>query len=235
MKYKFIITLLSALQVIGCQSQQKNATTADVATFEKLLSENTNPQLIDVRTPEEFADSKIQNAVNINWNDAEFLKNIAYLDKSKPVFVYCLSGGRSKAAATKLAENGFVKVYDLKGGILKWNAAHQPKVNQSESEKNIGISPQEYTAILKNSPKTIVNIYAEWCAPCKKMAPYLLKMQSELKGKINLVRYDADKNKTILKKLNVDELPVILIYEGETLVWRHSGFLSENELRKQIK
>lgn len=235
MKLKFIIPLLSVLQFIGCQSQPQNVTYVDVASFDKLLAETPNPQLIDVRTPQEFADFKIVNAVNVDWNGADFIKKMETLDKSKPVFVYCLSGGRSKAAASKLAENGFVKIYELKGGIMKWNAAHQPRENKFETDKIIGISAQEFATKLQSSPKTIVNFHAEWCAPCKKMAPYLLKMQNELKGDIKLVRYDADQNKTIMKTLKLEELPVIHIYEGTKLVWQHKGFLSENELRKQIK
>ncbi len=234
MKTINILSLLLSFSLWSCQSQAQNMSTVDVATFDELIKKETKPQLLDVRTPAEFADKNIPNAKNINWNDASFLENVASLDKSKPVFVYCLSGGRSKSAATKLAENGFTKVYDLKGGILKWNASHETKAENNETEKIVGICAQEYTEMLQTSAKTIVNIYGKQCAPCKKMEPYILKMQQELKGKINLVRYDSAENKTIMKTLKVDELPVILIYEGNKLIYRHAGYLSETDLRKQI-
>jgi thioredoxin-like negative regulator of GroEL len=66
------------------------------------------------------------------------------------------------------------------------------------------------------------------------MAPYLTKMQEELKGKIALIRLDADENKTLLETMKLDELPVILIYENGKETWRHLGFLSEEDLRKQL-
>lgn len=219
---------------LGCNAQNsKNVTTVNVADFEKQLRSTTNAQLIDVRTSKEFEAQHIKNAKNINWNDAQFTTNITKFDKKQTIFVYCLSGGRSRQAANKLSEMGFSKIIDLQGGILKWNAQHDDK--NSEPEKIIGVCPQEYNELLIANKKTIVNFYAEWCAPCKKMAPYLLKMQKELEGAIKLVRYNADENKTMMKTLKIDELPAILIYENDKLIYSHSGFLSEEDLRKQIQ
>ena len=234
--FKFFIAILCFIN-FGCKGQtSKNITTVSVSEFAQALNADKNPQLIDVRTPKEYAPQHIDNAININWNDAAFTENIAKFDKNKTVYVYCLAGSRSLQAATKIAEMGFTKIIDLKGGILKWNAqqASQPS---SESEKIIGVCPQEYAEMLKTNKKTIVNFYAEWCAPCKIMAPYLLKIQKELsanKAGIALIRYNADEHKTMMKNLKIDELPVILIYENDKIVYRHNGFLREADLRKQI-
>ena len=220
--------------IFGCNGQKaNNVSSVAVAEFTEQLTATPNAQLLDVRTPKEYLSQHIDNAVNINWNDAQFTDNVAKLDKSKTVFIYCLSGGRSLQAANKLSEMGFSKIVDLQGGILKWNAQNHSQ--GAEPEKIIGICPQEYKELLVSNKKTIVNFYAEWCAPCKIMAPYLLKMQKELAGKISLVRYNADENKTIMKALNIDELPVIMIYENDKLVYSHNGFLSEEDLRKQIQ
>ena len=67
--------------------------------FEKLLSLTKNRQLIDVRTDEEFQSGHLKNALNIDINSSDFEPKIKALDKTKPVFVYCLSGGRSSSAA----------------------------------------------------------------------------------------------------------------------------------------
>lgn len=63
--------------------------------FAQKINSTSQPQILDVRTPKEFSDQHLDNAVNINWNSDDFDKKVAGLDKSKPVFVYCLSGGRS--------------------------------------------------------------------------------------------------------------------------------------------
>lgn len=85
-------------------------------------------QLIDVRQPSEFASGHLENAVNMNLYASDFEKRILTLDKNKEVYLYCLTGKRSASAARKLKKMGFVKVYDLKGGILSWNQQQYPIV-----------------------------------------------------------------------------------------------------------
>ncbi len=76
--------------------------------------------LIDVRTPEEFAKGHIAGAVNIDWLDDSFAKNTSALDKSKPMLLYCASGGRSEEAKLAMHKAGFKTVTDLEGGINAW-------------------------------------------------------------------------------------------------------------------
>jgi rhodanese-related sulfurtransferase len=79
--------------------------------------------LIDVRTPEEFAQGAIKGSVNIDFfNQQAFIKQISSLDKNKPVYLYCRSGNRSMKAARQLVSLGFEKVYDLAGGYMAWSS-----------------------------------------------------------------------------------------------------------------
>lgn len=84
-------------------------------------------QLIDVRTPEEYEEIHIVNAQNIDFYSPTFEEDISKLDKTKPVIVYCKSGGRSAKCAKIMKEAGFEKVYDLEGGISKWQ--HSEKLD----------------------------------------------------------------------------------------------------------
>ncbi len=79
-------------------------------------------QLIDVRTPKEFAEGHLKGAKMIDFFDKDFLDQMSKLDKDKELYIYCRSGNRSGKAAKKLEDIGFTKVYDLQGGIKKWNA-----------------------------------------------------------------------------------------------------------------
>ena len=81
---------------------------------------DTAVQIVDVRTPAEFASGHIPNAVNVDVNGINFDKQISALDKKRPVAVYCRSGARSKHAARKLSRMGF-KVYELDRGVMNWN------------------------------------------------------------------------------------------------------------------
>lgn len=231
MKLQKIALALLVFVLASCNGQtQKNSKLIDPVAFKKEIAATPNAQILDVRTPEEYASEHLQNAQNVNWLNADFVANTSKYDKSKPVFVYCKSGGRSHKAAEKLAELGFTNIIELEGGILKWNAAGL----SNPAEKWIGMTQKEYADLLNSDKKVLIDFYAEWCAPCKKMTPYLLKMQKELGDTIVIIRLDADKNKSLLSEMKISELPTLLLYENKQLKWQHSGYISESDLKKQF-
>lgn len=89
--------------------------------FNKKLASTPTAQLIDVRTPEEFAAGAIPNAINIDFYADDFDSKMLALKKDAPVFLYCKSGGRSGKTAKKLSKAYFKEVYDLKGGYSNWS------------------------------------------------------------------------------------------------------------------
>ena len=227
----FFIALFSLL-ILSCNGQKNGAyENITVAAFSEKIKTTPTVQIIDVRTPEEYENQHIDHAKNINWNGNDFEAKANALDKKKPVFVYCMVGGRSKKASEKLVEMGFSKVYDLQGGIMKWNAAGFSK----PSDKIVGMCSQEYGDLLKSKSKIMINFYADWCEPCLKMKPYITQMQTDLKDQITIIRLNADENKTLIADLKLDGLPVILIYENAELKWKHIGFISEEDLKKQLQ
>ncbi|WP_048330896.1 rhodanese-like domain-containing protein [Bizionia psychrotolerans] len=123
MKNIFGFSLLFILLTFSsCQESSKNNDIIQVVTAEEMqaLLDLDDVQLIDVRTPEEYAEGYIDNFQNIDFLSATFEEDILKLDKNKPVILYCRSGGRSAKCAKKMLEAGFVKIYDLQGGISKW-------------------------------------------------------------------------------------------------------------------
>jgi thioredoxin len=232
MKSNLLNLLFIGFLFISCNGQT-------TAKYESIAAVNFSakiksiPQatIIDVRSPEEYAGQHIENAVNIDWNGTTFESNITKYDKSKPIFVYCMSGGRSKKAAERLAELGFNKIFELQGGIMKWNAAGLSVPN----DKIVGMCSQEYNDLLKTDKIVLIDFYAEWCAPCKKMSPFLIKMQKEMSDTVTIVRLNADENKTLIAQLKIDELPTLFIYKNNQIVWKHNGFISEEDLTKQLQ
>jgi thioredoxin len=231
MKLFFITFIYLSIILSSCQAQtSKNIQLLEAPAFAEKIKNTPNAQILDVRTPQEFAGDHIENAKNINWLNADFATNAATLNNTKPVFVYCKAGSRSNKAAAKLEEMGFTNIYDLQGGILKWEAAGLSK----PSDKLVGINKQQFEALLNSDKKVLVNFFAPWCAPCKKMEPFILKMQKENSAKVVIVRLNADENKTIMNELKIEELPTLLLYENKNLKWKSSGFVSEDDLKKQI-
>lgn len=96
-----------------------------------LISENgDNPDfmIIDVRTPEEYAEGHIENSVLIDFNGGDFEAGIGELDKNGKYLVYCRSGNRSGQAVDYMQEQGFKEVYNMLGGIGDWTSAGLPAV-----------------------------------------------------------------------------------------------------------
>ncbi|GLB50925.1 rhodanese-like domain-containing protein [Neptunitalea lumnitzerae] len=80
-----------------------------------------NAFLLDVRTPEEFEDTHIPGATNIDiYKGQGFIYEVDELDKSKNFYVYCRSGARSAKACQILEEMGIENTYNLLGGIMEW-------------------------------------------------------------------------------------------------------------------
>jgi rhodanese-related sulfurtransferase len=100
----------------------------DTKEFSSLINKEQNVQLLDVRSPAEYADSHIEKAVNVNWNGDNFADEAQKFDKTKPVYVYCMSGGRSKKASDKLHELGFKAIIELSGGISEWKTNKMPVI-----------------------------------------------------------------------------------------------------------
>ncbi|NDC42669.1 MAG: rhodanese-like domain-containing protein [Chitinophagia bacterium] len=115
--------LLVALVATGCTLGAKDKHTLQPKPYAQLLTEKKGALLLDVRTPEEFADGHLKQAQNIDFFGADFASRIGALDKNQPVFIYCKSGGRSGKALQQMTDMGFKEVYNLDGGISSWKGA----------------------------------------------------------------------------------------------------------------
>ena len=116
------VCLIVILGVKGYRQYKRPAfESMNNAEFARILAE-PGVQVVDVRTPGEFAEGHIPGAVNIDVRGADFDRRIRTLDRDRPVAVYCRSGSRSKVAASTLSEAGF-KVFDLDRGIINWDGA----------------------------------------------------------------------------------------------------------------
>jgi thioredoxin len=231
MKYLRIIYIsLYMFLLASCTAQTKTSLSAD--EFEKAITKDSI-QILDVRTPGEYASGHIKNTLLANWNDAkEFERRIAFVDKKKPVYVYCLAGGRSAAAAEKLKSLGYEKVYDLKGGMNAWKAGNKAVEGANNAKQ---MSMEEFNAGINTSKIVLIDFGATWCPPCKKMEPVLQSLQKNNAGKFTLLKVDGGNDEAILKEYKVTALPVFIIFKDGKQVWRKDGVATEEELAAMIK
>ncbi|MBI2280981.1 MAG: rhodanese-like domain-containing protein [Bacteroidetes bacterium] len=122
-KIILLSAVVLALFTTSCGTSQNNNTEAVIVTVDATKFKELSTQagtILDVRTPEEWAEGTIEGATKINYHDDNFEQQVEKLDKETPVYVYCKSGGRSSSAADILEKKGFKKVYNLDGGITSW-------------------------------------------------------------------------------------------------------------------
>lgn len=109
------ILILLILLLVGCSKNTYTNINQEEAL--KIMNNEKNYIIIDVRTQEEYKKKHIDNAINIPLNEIE---NSAILkDKEQIIFVYCQSGKRSEEASEKLANLGYTRIYNI-GSINKW-------------------------------------------------------------------------------------------------------------------
>ena len=128
----FVVMLM--LSVSGCGGAQSSATTEGkeetMAAFrrvasdeaQRMMAENTNYIILDVRTAGEYAGGHIQHAINVPNESITTAPPKELPDKDQMIFVYCRSGARSQQAAQKLANMGYIHIVEM-GGINNWHGA----------------------------------------------------------------------------------------------------------------
>ena len=133
MRLFFSIIATSALLLTACSEQgaetsepsadvqsKWNVKDVDAATAQKLLAENKDIRVLDVRTPAEYAQGHIAGAVNVDFKAADFADKVDKLDKNTAYIVHCRSGKRSSGSLAILKDKGFGSIYHLNKGFNAW-------------------------------------------------------------------------------------------------------------------
>lgn len=128
MKKLFAALILTAIALIGCSGGTSVTEDVNVQGFAKVIEDPTIV-IIDVRTPQEFAQGYIAGSLNIDVANANFVSEVAKLDKTKTYAVYCRSGNRSTVATAEMEKLGFTSLYNMTGGAIDWVQAGLPLVS----------------------------------------------------------------------------------------------------------
>lgn len=200
------------------------------ATFEKGMGQ-PGVQLLDVRTAKEFNTGHLPDALQADFTKKnEFFERIKYVDRSKPVYVYCLSGGRSSAAAKWMRENGYTKVVEMDGGVIAWKQAGKALTGGNAGPQ---LSITDFERSVSGEQWVLVDVGATWCPPCRKMEPVVKEIVKE--KKLKLVNVDAGKDTDVMNSINAKVPPTFVLYKNGKEVWRKEGIVTADEFRSAIK
>lgn len=239
MKLKCLISLLFlTTTIMSCAQQpnQQNGTdqklamdlTVDAAKFSKAITA-PDAQILDVRTAGEFQSGHIANALQANWLDPKEFKNrTQHLDKSKTVYIYCQSGGRSASAQAALMEAGF-KVVNLEGGMSNWRMQEMP-VEGGGTKLQMRVA--DFNKVVQTNQYVLAEIGALWCPPCRKMQPIMDALKQTPPKPFYFLAVDGGQDMDVMKSVKADDLPTFILYKNGVEVWRKVGVTPKEDFEK---
>ena len=226
---RFFLFFTSLFAGLFASCQRYEDLSAD-ALLERLGTES-DAQLVDVRTPEEYAAGHLPGALNIDWLADGFIDAAkAALDPAKPVMLYCRTGKRSASASAKLAAAGF-QVRNLLGGYVGWTEAGLPALKAEDDAAEAeyaatllkpGTPAPDFTLNdLEGNPvklsdfrgrNVVLVFWASWCPDCRAEVPLLKQMAAN--SDVSFVSVSFDREFEALCSFAAEqELPGIQLFE----------------------
>lgn len=92
-----------------------------------------------------------------------------------------------------------------------------------------------FSEMINSDKPVLVDFFAEWCGPCKMMAPVLKQVKDEVQDNASIIKVDVDKNQHTAMTYQVNSVPTLILFKQGKVLWRQSGVLPKNELVKKIK
>lgn len=90
---------------------------------------------------------------------------------------------------------------------------------------------EQFQDIINSDKVTLVDFFATWCGPCKRMHPILENLKVELGDKIRIIKVDVDKNEALAQQFAIQSVPTLLLFRKGEAIWRQSSAMLLNELR----
>jgi len=91
-----------------------------------------------------------------------------------------------------------------------------------------------FSELINGEKPTFVDFSAEWCGPCKMMAPILSQLKSEVGDMVRIIKIDVDKNPQTASAYQIQSVPTLMLFKGGNVVWRQSGVVPTEQLKRAV-
>ncbi|MCS6821882.1 MAG: thioredoxin [Microscillaceae bacterium] len=92
----------------------------------------------------------------------------------------------------------------------------------------------KFSELINSEKPVLIDFSAEWCGPCKMLAPELEKLAKQVEGKARVLKIDIDKNPTLAQNLQISGVPTLMIFQKGELKWRQSGYMTAAQMQKVL-
>ena len=93
----------------------------------------------------------------------------------------------------------------------------------------------KFSELIKGNKPVLVDFYADWCGPCKTMAPILKQVKSTMGDRLSIIKVDVDRNQEAAAKYEIRSIPTLILFKNGKQVWRQSGVVPANQLLSVLK
>lgn len=231
-KMKNFWILTGAILLASCGAGSGKTAQLEIEEFKSGIEES-NVQIVDIRSEEEFKAGHIDNAINIDISSKSFdsLNDKIYPDL--PVYIYGKNEELSKQASEKLIAQGFKQVRELKGAFQSWVKAGLPVVEYTPPKVYESDTIPFEKARMGNK-LVLVDFNATWCKPCKILEPTIHKIHDTREKDVMVYSIDTDLREDLAREYSARSIPLLVYIKNNKVLYRSEGVVSESEINKKI-